>query len=203
MRGVINKVVAIGLIMAQMTIALPALETFDKERGKARLEQYLDRAAMARDAEKWERTAEAGFEAAMAEWESANLYLREQGEKVWEEERAGAEAYYQVEKEKAYIRWASERYYKEMESLEWSWLALELREAAEKWRYDNGEGGTRKVALEEAADAREQWEGAAWEIIEEYIRRWEEREGTIQSEIGGRMRETGISEEGKAEIYGE
>jgi hypothetical protein len=26
MRGVINKVVAIGLIMAQMTIALPALE---------------------------------------------------------------------------------------------------------------------------------------------------------------------------------
>jgi hypothetical protein len=79
MRDLINKITALALIMAQMTIALPAQEVFDKERGKTRLEQYLDRAALERDAEKWERLAEAGFEAAMREWERANLYLREQG----------------------------------------------------------------------------------------------------------------------------
>jgi hypothetical protein len=116
--GTVNKCVAIALIMAQMTIVLPAEEVFDKQRGASRLERYLDRAAMEREAEKWERLAEAGYEAAMAEWESANLYLKELGEEVWAREAVEAGTYYRLEKEKAYVRWASERYYKEKEQIE-------------------------------------------------------------------------------------
>jgi hypothetical protein len=201
MKDFINKITALALIMAQMTIALPAQEVFDKERGKTRLEQYLDRAGQERDAEKWERLAEAGFEAAMREWESANLYLREQGDEAWAAETAAAEGYYLLEKEKAYVKWASERYYKEREEIERSALAAEIRAAAEEWSYDNGAGGTRKVGLEEAGVALEQWEAAAWDIVEGYINRWEERNGTLRSEIAGRFREAGISEEEKQAIY--
>jgi hypothetical protein len=203
MVGMINKVVAIALILAQMTIALPAKEVFDKQRGKARLEQYLDRAAMERDAEKWERLAEAGYEAAMREWESANLYLKELGEEVWEKESGEAEVYYLLEKEKAHIKWAGERYYKEEEQIEGSALAAALREAADGWSYDNGLGGTRKVGLDEAGAALEQWEAAAWDIIEGYIETWEARNGTLRSEIAERFSGAGISAEEKESIYGE
>jgi hypothetical protein len=203
MGGKVNRVVAIALILAQMTIALPGEEVFDKQRGKARLERYLDRAAMERDAEKWERLAEAGYEAAMSEWESANLYLKEQGDEVWAREAEDAAAYYLLEKEKAYIRWAGERYYKEEEQIERSALAAELRAAAAEWNYDNGLGGTRKVGLEEAGAAREQWEAAAWDIVEGYVESWEARNGALKDEIAARFSEAGISAEEKERIYGE
>jgi len=57
---------------------LPAQDFgIDLQRGKARLERYLDRAGQERSKDKWEEIASAGIEAALLEWESANIFIRD------------------------------------------------------------------------------------------------------------------------------
>jgi hypothetical protein len=173
-----NRIIAIILIGMQSAMYLQAVELrFDMGRGGARLEQYLDRASQERSAQKWERLAEAGMQAAMAEWESANLYLRERGEEAWEAGRGTAEAEYKEEREIAYAAWMSARVSEEKAYWEGSALTEELAAARAVWQA--GVGAARGEA--EIVAAVMGWESEAGAIIDRYISEWEERLCSILS----------------------
>jgi hypothetical protein len=171
---------------------LPAEELrTDLRRGMARLEHYLDRAAAERKARSWEQLAQSGLEAAMYEWESGALWLQEQDAEAWQEERERAQTSYRKEIESAYVRWASERVYRERAGFDSSGLGAALREAAGQWSY--GDSG-RTVIPAEAGAARAAWERAAGEIIDRYLEGWEERQGAVYAELEDRFRDLGLDD---------
>ncbi|MDR1025580.1 MAG: hypothetical protein LBL56_07620, partial [Treponema sp.] len=188
-----SRVVALVLVQCQLSMMLPAEELrTDLRRGMARLEHYLDRAAAERRTLNWEQLAQSGLEAAMYEWESGALWLREQDGEVWREEREWAEASYRKEMEAAYVRWASGRVYSERAGFESSGLEAALREAAEAWSY--GDSG-RTVNLADAGEARRAWELVATEIVNRYLNGWEEQQGAVYVELEDRFRDLGLSSE--------
>ncbi|GHV54717.1 hypothetical protein AGMMS49579_15860 [Spirochaetia bacterium] len=203
--GKLEKIIACLLIIGQFTMLLPARELgSDMRHGMVRLEHYLDRAEIERNAEKWETLAQAGLEAAMLEWESGNLYLREQDRDVWETERTKAEMAYGKEKETAFVQWASGRVYAERAWLEESGLGEALREAAKQWTYTDGSGTeTRTVNLAEAGQARAAWDVVAQEILDRYMGNWEEKQGAAWPELEGRISALALDAEEKERIYRE
>jgi hypothetical protein len=171
---------------------LPAEELrTDLRRGMARLEHYLDRAAAERRVQGWERLAQAGLEAAMYEWESGALWLWERDAGAWREERDRAAAGYRGELEGAYVRWASERVYRERAGFEGSGLGAALREAAESWTY--GDSG-RVVDPAEAAGVRAAWAQVSAEIVDRCLADWEERQGGVLLELNDRFAGLGLSD---------
>jgi hypothetical protein len=191
-------VVALVLVQCHLGMMLPAEELrTDLRRGMARLEHYLDRAAAERRVQNWEQLAQSGLEAAMYEWESGALWLREQDGEVWREERGRAEAGYRKEVEAAYARWASGRVYSERTGFESSGLEAALREAADVWSY--GDSG-RTVNLADAGEARRAWELVAAEIVNGYLNGWEEQQGAVYVELEDRFRDLGLSSEEKGAL---
>ncbi|GHV62857.1 hypothetical protein AGMMS49587_10960 [Spirochaetia bacterium] len=203
--GKTEKIIACILIISQFTMLLPARELgSDMRRGMVRLEHYLDRAEIERNAEKWEDIARAGLEAAMLEWESANLYLREQDGEAWEAERTRAAMAFGKEKETAYVRWASERVYAERARLEESGLGEALREAAKQWTYTGESGtGTRTVNLAEAGQAQAAWNAVAQEIVDRYMGLWEEQQGAAWPELEARISALDLDAAEKERLYRE
>ncbi|MDR2136386.1 MAG: hypothetical protein LBO76_07205, partial [Treponema sp.] len=184
-----SKIIALVLVQCQLAAMLPALELrTDIRQGMARLEHYLDRAAAERRTQNWEQLAQSGLEAAMYEWESGAVWLREQDSGAWQEEREWAETSYRKEMELAYIRWASERVYSERAGFEGTGLEAALREVAEQWSY-----GGQTLDLADAGDFRAAWGQVAAEIIDRYLNGWEEQQGAAYAELESRFRDRGIS----------
>jgi len=198
-----RKIIGIMLIMTQIGYLLPAQELGGElSRGRQRLERYLDRAAAERSAAGWEAVAAAGLEAALLEWESATVYLKETDKEGWEGLRSEAAGIYGLEKEKAYVEWAGRRIYAEMAQAEGSGLGAELRLAAREWTYRRGDGSeTREINIKEAGLAREAWELIAAEIIDRYMSGWEGRGQAAYSELRGRFSGNGIGADEMEAIY--
>jgi hypothetical protein len=168
-----------------------------------RLEHYLDRAALERNGEKWESLAQAGLLAAMAEWESENLYLREQDFSGWEKDRALAAASYEKETESARARWLAARVYEERAGFESGNLAAELREAAETFTWNDGSGESRIVSFGDGEKARAAWEAVAGEIVSRYMAEWDSNSGSAYRELESRFREIGLDGEVKEKLLQE
>ncbi|MDR1655851.1 MAG: hypothetical protein LBR96_07625, partial [Treponema sp.] len=199
-----NRVISLIIVLAQAVMMLPAEELRpDLWRGMARLEHYLDRAAIERSAEKWESLAQAGLLAAMVEWESGNLYLREQDSSGWEKDRALAAASYEKETESARARWLTARIYEERAGLESGGLAAELREAARTFTWNEGAGEGRTVSFQDGEKARAAWETVAGEIVSRYMAGWEAGSGAAYLELESRFREMGLEGEVKEELLKE
>jgi hypothetical protein len=193
-----SKIIALVLIQCQFSMMLPAQELqTDLRRGMARLEHYLDRAAAERRTRDWEQLARTGLEAAMYEWESGALWLLEQNQETWQEERRRAELSYRKETEAAYVRWASERVYTERAGFEASELGALLRKTAAEWGY--GDSG-RIVSQADASGARAAWEQVAGEIVDRYLAAWEERQGLAYAELEDRFRELDLSDEERRDL---
>jgi hypothetical protein len=191
MKSRLSKFIALALIQCQLSVMLPAEELrTDLRRGMARLEHYLDRAQAERNTQSWEQLARFGLEAAMYEWESGALWLREQDVEVWQAERERAETDYRRETEAAYVAWASGRVYTERAVFEGSGLGAELRKAAASWSY--GDAG-RVVNLADAEGARAAWELVAQGIVDRYLDSWEEQQGTVFAELESYFRDAGLS----------
>ncbi|MDR1900759.1 MAG: hypothetical protein LBQ88_00555 [Treponema sp.] len=182
-----------------LALYLPADEfSAGRQAGRARLEQYLDRAGKERGEQQWEAVTRAGLQAALAAWESYTLYYKEQDQKGWEAARAGIEAEYRLEAEERYITWVCGQFFEESGGLERNGLITALREAAESFEYRAGAGGgTRVVGAAEAGAAEAQWEAeVSAQTLEAYYRRWEASTGNGYGEIAGRLKAKGISVEG-------
>jgi hypothetical protein len=200
-----SRIIALILIFTHIGYYLPAQEAaVDLARGMARLERYLDRAAQERSAKGWEELAAAGLEAALLEWESANIYMKESEPEQWAEKREEAQWIYGLEKEAAYIEWAGQRVYAEVARGAGSALAAELKQAAAEWTYTREDGSvTRTIDMKEAGSARAAWELVAGAIIERYVEEWEGKHNAAYGELRARYEGSGLSEEELAKIYGE
>ncbi|MDR0449867.1 MAG: hypothetical protein LBH26_01205, partial [Treponema sp.] len=200
----INRAMSLLVILSQVSLLLPAEELRpDLRRGMVRLEHYLDRAALERSAEKWESLAQAGLLAAMAEWESGNLYLREQDLSGWEKDKALAASFYDKERESARARWLAARIYEERAGFESGGLAAELREAARAFTWNSGSGESRIVSFGEGEKARAAWEALGGEIVDRYMAEWEIGSGAAYLELESRLREAGIEGELKESLLKE
>jgi hypothetical protein len=192
------------VILSQISLFLPAEELRpDLRRGMARLEHYLDRAELERNAEKWETLAQAGLLAALVEWESGNLYLKEQDPSVWERDKALAAAFYEKETENARARWLSARVYEERAGFESGGLMRELREAAGAFTWNDGSGEGRIVDRADGEKARAAWEAVAEEIVSRYMSKWEAGGEAAYLELENRFRELGLEEEVKEKLLKE
>jgi hypothetical protein len=169
----------------------------------ARLEHYLDRAALERSAEKWESLAQAGLLAAMVEWESGNLYLREQDPSGWEKDRTLAAVFYEKETESARAGWLAARVYEERAGFESGGLILELREAAGAFTWNDGSGEGRIVNGADGEKAWAAWEAVAEEIVGRYMARWESGGGAAYLELENRFRGLDLGEEVKERLLRE
>jgi hypothetical protein len=199
-----NRIMSFIIILSQISLLLPAEELRpDLRRGMARLEHYLDRASLERNAEKWESLAQAGLLAAMVEWESGNLYLREQDSPGWEKDRALAAAFYEKEAESARARWLAARVYEERAGFESGGLIQELRKAAETFTWNNGSGDSRIVNFADGEKARAAWEFVAEEIVGRYMSRWEAGSGAAYLELENRFRGLGLEEAVKEKLLKE
>jgi hypothetical protein len=199
-----NRVMSIIVILSQAALLLPAEELRpDLRRGMERLERYLDRAALERSAEKWESLAQAGLLAALAEWESGNLYLREQDVPGWERDKVLAAASYEKEAESARARWLAARVYEERAGFEAGGLAAELREAARTFTWNDGSGESRIVSFGDGDKARAAWEAVAGEIVGRYMAEWDFNSGVAYRELESRFREIGIEGELKENLLKE
>jgi hypothetical protein len=198
-----RRFIALLLVLTQFVYFLPAQEMgADVRRGMARLERYLDRAAIERSAAGWEQLAMEGLEAALLEWEGANLYLKESDPEYWSQKREEAEWIYGIEKEKAYIGWASARMYAEFARAEGSALAAELRRAAAQWTYMKDGEETRRINMADAPGARTAWDLVAGEIIERYLGEWEEKHNIAYGELRARFAGSGLEDSDREAIYG-
>ena len=166
-----KRVIALLIILTHFLSMLPAQEFgVDLRRGYNRLENYLDRAALERSAQSWEALATAGLEAALLEWESANILLKESDRELWTRNREEAGNIYRLEVERAYIEWASRRIHEERVHLESSALAAEIRRAAGEMTYIREDGSRANVIdLSKAGEAREAWEKLAAAIVDSII----------------------------------
>jgi hypothetical protein len=192
------------IILSQVLLLLPAEELRpDLRRGMARLEHYLDRAAIERDTETWENLAREGLLAAMAEWESGNLYLREQGAPEREKDRALAAAFYEKEAEGARARWLAARVYEERAGFESGGIVPELREAARAFTWNDGSGESRIVSFGDSEKARAAWEAVAGEIVDRYMTGWELDAAAAYRELEGRFRDLDLEGELKEKLLKE
>lgn len=185
MKKKFDKVVAIALLLSQFVTFVGAdTIRWNTKLGQSRLEYYLDRASIQREAQAWERLAEEGLLQAMKEWETGNLYLREIAGEEWEGAQIQAQKGYEEEINKAYSEWYSKRYYEEKVILERTNLANALHLASSKWTFDDGsEQKNRIVHMQDAEVAKDQWELQASQIIEEYIAQWEQKSNIAYSEL--------------------
>jgi len=184
-----NRLIATIMALSYSVMLLPAQELgINMRSGQTQLEQYLDRAQRERSSEDWERIAEDGILSALAEWESANSYLKEKDFDEWESERSEASAYYETEKERGYVEWYTVRLYEEKAKLRESDLLEDIQAKARDWEYENLAGEkTQIVGLSEADLAYGQWSEELDEVLAEYMENWEKESGIVVSELANRV----------------
>jgi murein DD-endopeptidase MepM/ murein hydrolase activator NlpD len=199
-----RRLVSLLLIISHSVYILPAQEiSIDYTRGRQRLERYLDRALQERSVQSWEAIASAGLEAAILEWESANIYLKEYDLDLWQTLREDALGIYSLEKERSYVKWAGMRLYDESARSEGSALAAALREAAYDFYYER-EGGeaVRQIHPSEALKAKAAWEETASRIVDNFISSWESKSFFAYGELYDRFTSNGLGSEDLSLIYG-
>jgi hypothetical protein len=199
-----NKVMSFIIVLSQVSLLLPAEELRpDLRRGMVRLEQYLDRAAIERNAETWESLARAGLLAAMTEWENGKLYLREQDMPERERDRALAAALYEKETEDARARWLAVRVYEERAGFESGGIVSKLREAARAFTWNDGSGESRIVSFADGEKVRAAWEAVAGEIVGSYMTEWELDRSAAYRELEERFRGLDLEGEVKEKLLKE
>ncbi|QTQ10853.1 hypothetical protein HRI96_00780 [Treponema parvum] len=157
------------------------------ERGKIRLEYYLDRASLERSSEKWEESARKGIEEALGLWESENLQIKESDTKAYEKERQGAQKYFNSVAGLSYVKWLCKKLEEEQKAGTDGRLKALITAAAKERIAENRDP-------ESAAREEEAWRTKCAQIIEEYSAEWEADNNLLYTELALQNNRFGLSE---------
>ncbi|QTQ14986.1 hypothetical protein HRQ91_11230 [Treponema parvum] len=157
------------------------------ERGKIRLEHYLDRASLERSKEKWEESARKGIEEALSLWENENLQIKESDTKAYEEGRQGAQKYFNSVAGLSYVKWLCKKLEEEQKAGTDGRLKALITAAAKERIEENRDP-------ESAAREEEAWRAKCARIIEEYGAEWEANSGLMYTELALQNNRFGLSE---------
>jgi hypothetical protein len=197
-----SRISATLLLILFIPSILPAQTMLSgKESGKIRLEQYIDRASIEQSKEQWNKTVQDGIMAALAEWESHSIELRENAYDTWLEERNSVQKEYELTGAKAYVEWTAQRYFDDRAVMQDSTFAKEIKKIALSWQYKNVDGTTtREITKSEVESARGEWNEAVTSVIDNAVAEWKSNNGNAATEIGARLFTVPVSDDYKESV---
>lgn len=161
------------LAVYSLSIANAAQIAQDFQAQRKTLDSYLERARVQGDREKFEKIAEQGIGAAIAEWEQDSLEKKIDGYDEWVSQRNALAENLESYKDESLAKWILKRQNEEREQIQRNAIYQSLHAAALEFAYTKSDGSTTRVVSKDFIDeAKAQWSEISMAIVREYFEAW-------------------------------
>lgn len=161
------------LAVYSLSIANAAQIAQDFKAQRKTLDTYLERAQVQGDREKFEKIAEQGIGAAIAEWEQDSLEKKIDGFDEWISQRNALAEDLESYKDESLAKWILKRQNEEREQIQRNALYKSLHAAALDFAFTKSDGSTTRVVSKDFIDeAKAQWSEISEAIVQEYLEAW-------------------------------
>ncbi len=161
------------LAVYSLSIANAAQIAQDFQAQRKTLDSYLERARVQGDREKFEKIAEQGIGAAIAEWEQDSLEKKIDGYDEWISQRNALAEDLEIYKDESLAKWILKRQSEEREQIQRNAIYKSLHAAALEFAFTKSDGSTTRIVSKDFIDeAKAQWSEISEAIVREYFEAW-------------------------------